>query len=170
MECKENAIPASPRIGNQQYFGANPRLCIPVLLKLHGLVFIHPEPKLFDKDKLICKNGVAQVEPEKMSWLLIATLKTICIRSQKGQAHALALVTPTRLTKRTLTTQEVLGMVIELPTPGMKNNEALGFSPAFHLATPKQYTKDLLDTIKPNHLPAKRRQAVRQMISKHCSM
>lgn len=95
--------------------------------KLHGLVVIQPEPKLFDKHETICSNGVAQVGRYKMFWLLIDNFANQSRQVLTDQVVASALINRTCLKRSTPTRQEVLGIVNERTTTGLENNETLRF-------------------------------------------
>lgn len=45
---------------------------VQVRAKHNGMVVIQPELKLFYKQELVWTNGVVEVEPDKMFWLLVA--------------------------------------------------------------------------------------------------
>lgn len=86
------------------------------------VIQVQPYPNLFDKHELICMNEVAQVEPVKIFWLLIANFGNQSHQALKRQVVASVPINHTRLGKSTLTKRKVLDMVYELPTAWMDSN------------------------------------------------
>lgn len=87
----------------------------------------------------------------------------------KGQVIASAFASLTQISASMLTTQEVFGLVDDQPIPD-ETNRNMSFPQALYLPIIEKEQKASLDTLKFDYLPAKRHLAVRQIMSKHCSM
>lgn len=142
---------------------------VPVYAKLRGLIVIQPEQKLFEKHELVCTNEVPEVNPNKMFSLLIANFANQKRQILKKQVVVSALVGPVCLVRSTLNTKKVLGITDKRPETDEENGKAVGFPRTLPSATRKEETKESLDTLKLDHLPVQRQQAVLQILSKHCS-
>lgn len=130
------------------------QLLVPVRAKHHGLVVIQSEPKLSDKQKLICTNGVVQVSPDKIFQLLMASFANPNgSKSNKSSGH----ISTDRLTsrmKRIRTAWVALGIVNEPPITGRENIEAIWLPQPLSLTTSEEKTKDSLNTPKLHQSPA----------------
>lgn len=140
-----------------------------VRAKFYGLVVIWPEPKLFERPEMICKNEVAYVEPDKVFWLLIANFAIEPSQVLEGWAVASAFASPIRLGANVLTKREFLDLLDKQPILDHTNRN-LNFPKALALVTPKEEQRSSLDTFMLELLPAKRQQVVPQTMFEYYSM